>query len=117
MKFAPLLLLAALAVSVSGCSGKADESEFFRVENGCFKPAEGYSDQTSLYYIGTNFWYGAIIGSDTVYGDRDRLVAELDSLKSLGLDNLRILVGGDGPSGIPSQIEPSLQTEAGVYDV
>ena len=116
MKFAPLLLLSVLAVSVSACSGKADGTKFFRVENTCFKPAEGYSDQTSIYYIGTNFWYGAILGSDTPSGDRQRLAAELDSLKALGLDNLRILVGGDGPSGIPSQIEPSLQTEAGVYD-
>lgn len=116
MKFAPLLLLSVLAVSVSACSGKADGTKFFRVENTCFKPAKGYSDQTSIYYIGTNFWYGAILGSDTPSGDRQRLAAELDSLKALGLDNLRILVGGDGPSGIPSQIEPSLQTEAGVYD-
>ena len=69
MKFAPLLLLSVLAVSVSACSGKADGTKFFRVENTCFKPAEGYSDQTSIYYIGTNFWYGAILGSDTPSGD------------------------------------------------
>jgi len=66
------------------------------------------------YYIGTNFWYGGILGSE--YGDRDRLAAELDSLHALGLDNLRVLVGGDGPDGIPTRVDPTLQKEPGVYD-
>ena len=110
-----LLLLSALLV-FSSCSANSDDENFFRVQDGCFIPAAGFSESNSYYYIGANFWYGAILGSETEAGDRQRLAAELDSLKALGLDNLRILVGGDGPSGIPSQIEPSLQTEAGVYD-
>ena len=44
-------------------------------------------------YVGTNFWYGAILGSNGQGGDRDRLHRELDTLKALGLTNLRILVG------------------------
>ena len=110
-----LTFLAFILLFISGaCS--SDHGRFFTAENGAFIPAEGYSDATSCYYIGTNFWYGAILGSDTEYGDRQRLAAELDSLKSLGISNLRVLVGGDGPEGIPSQIEPSLQTAPGVYD-
>ena len=110
-----LTFLALILLFISGaCS--SDYGRFFTAENGAFIPAEGYSDATSCYYIGTNFWYGAILGSDTEYGDRQRLAAELDSLKSLGISNLRVLVGGDGPEGIPSQIEPSLQTAPGVYD-
>ena len=53
------------------------------------------------HYVGTNFWYGAILGSEGVGGDRARLEAELDTLKALGMTNLRVLVGGDGPDGIP----------------
>ena len=43
-------------------------------------------------FVGTNFWYGAILGSEGQGGDRQRLCRELDNLHALGLDNLRILV-------------------------
>ena len=42
------------------------------------------------YFIGTNVWYAARLGSDGEDGMRERLCAELDSLHALGLDNLRI---------------------------
>lgn len=67
-------------------------------------------------YAGTNFWYGAILGSPGPGGDRNRLAAELDSLQAIGIDNLRILAGGDGDRSIPSHIEPTLQTSPGVYN-
>ena len=38
------------------------------------------------------------------------------SLKSIGIDNLRILVGSDGARGITSKVEPTLQTAPGVYN-
>lgn len=68
------------------------------------------------YFIGTNFWYGAILASEGVGGDLERLTAELDMLKSLGVTNLRVLVGGDGPDGIPTRVDPTLQKAPGVYD-
>lgn len=69
-----------------------------------------------LYFVGTNFWYGAILGSEGKGGDRARLVRELDSLCAVGVKNLRVLVGGDGPDGVPTRIEPTLQKEPGVYN-
>jgi mannan endo-1,4-beta-mannosidase len=40
------------------------------------------------YYIaGANFWYGAYLGAN----DRPRLLKELDTLKSMGINNLRVL--------------------------
>ena len=114
LKFFPFTLLSVLFLAA--CSGVEQENRFFRVADGYFIPAEGWSENSPYYYIGANFWYGAILGSETEAGDRQRLAAELDSLKALGISNLRVLVGGDGPDGIPSQIEPSLQTEPGVYD-
>lgn len=71
----------------------------------------------SVYnFIGTNLWYGAILGSEGRGGDRQRLVSELDSLHALGIDNLRVLAGGDGNVSLPSHIEPTLQTAPGVYN-
>ena len=67
-------------------------------------------------YIGTNFWYGPILASDGEGGDFDRLTRELDTLKAIGLTNLRVLVGGDGENGVFSRIEPTLQKAPGVYN-
>lgn len=42
------------------------------------------------YFIGTNMWYAATLGEKECEGGRERLCAELDSLKALGVTNLRI---------------------------
>lgn len=117
MKLKSLIIPAAIAaVSMGGCSGKSDREtapapEFVTVRDGNFWLGD------SVYrYVGTNFWYGAILGSEGRGGDRTRLARELDSLKALGMDNLRILVGGDGPEGLASHISPTLQTAPGVYN-
>ena len=86
-------------------------SPFVRVENGQFM-----RNDTPYYYVGTNFWYGAILGSEGEGGDRQRLRKELDFLKSIGVDNLRILVGSDGNRGVTAKIEPTLQIAPGVYN-
>lgn len=71
---------------------------------------------TPYYYIGTNFWYGAILGSEGQGGNRKRLCKELDAMKKVGIDNLRILVGSDGERGITTKVEPTLQVSPGVYN-
>lgn len=68
------------------------------------------------YYVGTNLWYGAILGSEGEGGNRARLNKELDFLKSIGINNLRVLVGSDGKNGITSKVEPTLQKSPGVYN-
>lgn len=67
-------------------------------------------------YVGTNFWYGAILASEGQGGNRQRLCRELDKLHDLGLDNLRILVGSDGKRGVTTKVEPTLQVAPGVYN-
>lgn len=67
-------------------------------------------------FIGFNFWPAAILASTGQGGDRARLAMELDTLHALGVTNLRVLVGADGPNGVPSRVEPTLQTEPGVYN-
>ncbi|MEM9340761.1 MAG: beta-mannanase [Bacteroidota bacterium] len=66
------------------------------------------------YFIGANYWYGPLIGSEAL-GDRERLLAELDLMKEKGIDNLRILVGAEGDGG-DSRVHPALQPEQGVYN-
>lgn len=73
-------------------------------------------DGNPYNYIGVNFWYGAILGSKGEGGDRKRLIKELDLLKEAGMDNLRVLIGADGKSGVPTKVEPTLQLSPGVYN-
>ena len=65
-------------------------------------------------YIGTNYWYGSLLASKKV-GDRKRLLRELDLMQKNGIDNLRILVGGDGGT-YDFTVRPALQYEQGKYD-
>jgi mannan endo-1,4-beta-mannosidase len=80
------------------------------------KDGEFYVGDSIYRYVGTNFWYGAILASTGRGGDRARLTKELDLLQECGIDNLRILAGGDGQENIPSHIMPVLQTAPGVYN-
>lgn len=67
-------------------------------------------------FLGTNFWYGMPLGSPGAQGDRARLVRELDRLQALGLSNLRILVGSEGPENEPWRMKGALQPAPGHYD-
>lgn len=70
----------------------------------------------NYYYVGTNFWYGPILGSEGQGGNRIRLCKELDLMKACGINNLRILVGSDGPRDMQRRLEPTLQIYPGVYN-
>lgn len=102
-----------LAISVSGCVRHSGDGAGFITVN---EKGRFIRDGQPYYYIGTNFWYGAILGSPGEGGDRERLLAELDLMKSKGIDNLRILVGADGLPGVVAKVEPTLQTAPGVYN-
>ena len=86
-------------------------AQFITVSDGHF-----VRDGKPYYYVGTNFWYGAILGSEGQGGDRQRLAKELDLMKRMGIDNLRILVGSDGERGVTTKVEPTLQVQPGVYN-
>lgn len=104
------------AIGFSACrntkeSKQENQGSFARVENGEF-----YIGDSVYRYVGTNFWYGAILASEGRGGNRERLAKELDLMQSIGIDNIRVLVGADGREGIPSHVEPVLQTAPGVYN-
>lgn len=106
------LLLTVLLFLLWACAPKPAEHSFIKVN------ADGQfvRDGKPYYFVGTNFWYGAILGSEGEGGNRERLHKELDFLKSIGINNLRVLVGADGENGIKTRVEPSLQVAPGVYN-
>jgi mannan endo-1,4-beta-mannosidase len=62
--------------------------------------------------VGANMWYAAWLGADAEFGDRARLRRELDRLKGLGLNNLRIMAAGEeGP--LKNSIKPGFSREDG----
>ena len=104
-------IVMATATLVACQQPQEEVSPFVTVDNGHFvKNGKPY------YYVGTNFWYGAILGSEGQGGDRERLAKELDLMKEMGIDNLRILVGSDGERGVKTKVEPTLQVAPGVYN-
>lgn len=109
--FILLLVVFTALFSCTTDSKNQKKQGFVRVEQGKF-----IRNEKPYYYVGTNFWYGAILASEGEGGNRDRLCLELDSLKNIGIDNLRILVGSDGKRGVPAKVEPTLQVSPGVYN-
>ncbi|MCB0596740.1 MAG: cellulase family glycosylhydrolase [Lewinellaceae bacterium] len=73
-------------------------------------------DGKPYHFLGANFWYGLNLASGGAGGDRPRLLRELDRLKALGIDNLRIMGASEGPDGAPWRMAPALQTAPGEYN-
>jgi mannan endo-1,4-beta-mannosidase len=108
LKFKPLLYLFAASVAFS-CANEEKEPERITV-----KGTQFYKGDKPYNYIGTNYWYGAMLGAKQG-GDRDRLEEELDIMKASGIDNLRIMVGAE--SGLQDfTVTPALQPKQGEYD-
>ncbi len=59
------------------------------------------------YFVGTNFWAGMNLGSLAKSGNRNRLLRELDNMKSFGINNIRIMALTEGPNTEPYRIIPS----------
>ena len=94
MKILSTILLTLLIVLGACTSPQVSPDPFVRVSNGRLTV-----NGKPYYYIGTNFWYGAILGSQGQGGNRERLLRELDYLKALGINSLRVLVGADEKMG------------------
>jgi len=104
-------LLATLAAILTIGTMSLAQGNFVTTKDGHFE-----RNGKPYYFVGTNFWYGAILGSEGQGGDRQRLIRELDNLKAAGMDNLRILVGSDGERGVKTKVEPTLQIAPGIYN-
>lgn len=72
-------------------------------------------DGAPYHVAGVNFWYGAYLAAPGRTGDLERLRAELDLLKSIGVNNLRVLgASEDGP--MRDEITPVFQDRDGAYN-
>jgi len=103
-----LLIIIVLSLFVTNSSA---QSSFVRIKDNQFtiggKP---------YYFIGTNYWYGVILASTGTYGDRERLLRELDFMKEHGITNLRIQAGAEGPDDEPFRVTPALLLSPGKYN-
>ncbi|MFI5349381.1 MAG: cellulase family glycosylhydrolase [Elusimicrobiota bacterium] len=68
------------------------------------------------HFVGANLWYAMNLGAPGPGGDRKRLRRELDRLKALGVDNLRVVGLSEGPDGSPWRMAPAAQNDPGVLD-
>jgi len=66
-------------------------------------------------FAGANMWYGAYLGADAPFGDRDRLRIELDALAALGVTNLRVLASSEA-SPLKGAISPTFRGPDAQYD-
>lgn len=98
-----------VAISQNESDTSKDTIELISVKGSKF-----FKGEKPYYFVGTNYWYGPLIAAKNI-GDRERLIKELDLMKEIGIDNLRILVGAEG-AGEDSRVHPALQPEQGVYN-
>ena len=82
-KYSAVLLFCLLALVARA----EDGTYFVSVKDGKF-----YLQGKEYRYVGTNLWYGAILGSEGQGGNRKRLIQELDDMRAVGIDNVRVLI-------------------------
>lgn len=85
-------------------------NSFVKAENGKF-----IKDNKQYLIAGTNYWYGSNLSALGKEG-RERVKRELDFLKSLGINNLRVQACSEGGDDIKFGVKPSLQPQQGVYN-
>jgi mannan endo-1,4-beta-mannosidase len=104
-----LLLMAAFFTSSAQQNKRTPAPEGFVTVDGTQFKINGKPYQ----FIGTNFWYGMHLG---VTKHKGRLLKELDQLKALGCNNLRIMVGSEGPEEEKYRVQPPLMIKPGEYN-
>ncbi|MEO7524587.1 MAG: hypothetical protein ABIT58_10860 [Ferruginibacter sp.] len=110
-----VVLVFSTIILITACGEVTAQQDGFVKSNGHQFTLNG----EPLYYIGTNYWYGGLLGlnRDKKKGI-DRLRAELDFLKDNLVCNLRLMAGPEG-SGLVSGVDrvgPPLQPRKGIFD-
>jgi mannan endo-1,4-beta-mannosidase len=72
-------------------------------------------DEHRWYVCGANFWYGAYLGLPANPEGRARLGRELDRLKKIGVNNLRVL-GASEDCTVARTLKPAIQAAPGKYN-
>jgi len=103
-------LITIVVVLIIGCTGSPGKGDFVKVKGKHFEIAG-----KPYYFLGTNLWYGANLGALNETGNQERLTKELDLLKSLGINNLRVMGASEGKTQV-NTVDPPIQVELGDYD-
>ncbi len=113
-----LTAMTAAAIITPSCGGKTSGAEGIPSKTYITVGADGeFHRGDSVYrFTGTNFWAAPILGSEGEGGDRQRLHRELDRLQQAGINNLRILAGGQGRRRSECLLLPALLTAPGQYN-
>nr|WP_054264895.1 cellulase family glycosylhydrolase [Massilia sp. H27-R4] len=98
------------AASAAAPVSAAGRSEFVTVKNTHFA-----RKGKSYYIAGANFWYGGYLGSPSGVGQRARLLKELDAMKALGINNVRVLAVSE-KTEMTSAVRPATTNGPGKYD-
>ncbi len=106
-----LIFALIIVVAVASCATDAPKPDFIKTDKTSFiRHGKPYT------FMGTNFWYGLNLGSKGPGGDRARLIRELDQLAAMGVKNLRVMAGSEGPDTEGYRMLPSLQPSPGKYN-
>lgn len=114
INFLTNILLACVLICLSLVTESAAQTSFVSIKNHQF-----YADGKPYYFIGTNYWYGSVLGLEK---DKKkgivRVRKELDFLKANGVKNLRVMAGAEGAGLINGiiRVAPPLQPEQGKFD-
>jgi len=108
-------LLLAVADGALASDKKVTVPEMNKADFVSVKGTQFTQHDKSYVVVGTNMWYGGYLGSSSKVGDRARLVKELDSLKALGINNIRVLAVSE-KSDLNSAVHPSTTNGFGNYD-
>jgi mannan endo-1,4-beta-mannosidase len=109
------MMLSGCAMLAAGATGalraaSAARSPFVRVDGLRF-----VRNGRTYRFAGANMWYGAYLGAPTPYGNRDRLMRELDRLQALGVTNLRVLASAE-ESPLRNSITPGFRDRSDRYN-
>lgn len=93
-----------------GVTGSAAADAFVTVKGGQF------TRHGRPYYVaGTNLWYGGYLGTPNGAGRQQRLVKELDLMRTLGINNVRVLAVSE-QTAMKCAVSPATTRAPGEYD-
>lgn len=124
-------IMAALLLLLGGC-GKTSAPAVTNKEAAAVEAAPAVDEQTvngfvtvngkqfvrnnkPYFIVGTNFWFGAYLGSEGAVGDRERLIRELDLLQKTGINNLRVLAASES-SELMRAVRPAIVEASGQFN-
>ncbi|KAI8069589.1 glycoside hydrolase superfamily [Gongronella butleri] len=94
--------------------GHGSDDAFVKISS----DGKGFTLNGKPYLIrGANYWQGMNIGaSDAQGGNVTRLETEIQQMAQMGINNLRIMGGSEGPDDQPYRMRPSLMPSPGKYN-